>query len=574
MPITADDRLSAAITEAQPHEPRRTRDPGWLQPPGRGHEVLLSALMVALPFALYLGHLLLFGTWIIDDAGISFAYSRNLAHGYGLVAQPGTVPVEGFSNLTWVILLAPFLALHVFDPIVTPKVIAALCTLSAFLFLRATLKHLTRHPRAATLFTLSLLAGNTAFVVWTSSGLENGLNVLLSCALLWLLVRSVSSGAVRPRSAAAAGLLTTLLALTRPDGVLYACVLPALLVFDWIRGRRTYRPAPAFLAFAGVFITTFGAFLTFRRLYFGDFLPNTYYAKDGLETAAILSPLNPKMWGKLIWLSSSILTHFGPVAFAALTGGMAWLLMTRGRERQRLTIFLFVAISSVTFLLLPVDLMTEFRFATPFYAPAYVLLFLVGEAALQAADDVCRKLRPPRTGRWIAVGLVTAFCALSLATFAERTRRFRANPSIPFTMVAERYGRQFNRLAAAMKVTNGSLLLPDMGGTLYYSDLRLYDLAGLTDRTIARTLRHDHRRFYDYVFEEVKPTFIHTHGMWASLADFDADPRFRRDYVPIREGEDIVAERLHERPILAGDYIRKEVAEGNPNLGGGGAGTR
>jgi len=37
-------------------------------------------------------------TWIIDDAGIVFAYANNLANGYGLVPQPQAEHVEGFSD--------------------------------------------------------------------------------------------------------------------------------------------------------------------------------------------------------------------------------------------------------------------------------------------------------------------------------------------------------------------------------------------------------------------------------------------------------------------------------------------
>ena len=42
-------------------------------------------------------------SWVIDDAGISLAYSRTLAAGEGLRAQPGAPPVEGFSNPLWVL---------------------------------------------------------------------------------------------------------------------------------------------------------------------------------------------------------------------------------------------------------------------------------------------------------------------------------------------------------------------------------------------------------------------------------------------------------------------------------------
>ena len=60
-------------------------------------------------------HALSFGSWIVDDAGISYAYARNLAAGHGLVSQPGMTPVEGYSKPLWVALWAIAFALHAFD---------------------------------------------------------------------------------------------------------------------------------------------------------------------------------------------------------------------------------------------------------------------------------------------------------------------------------------------------------------------------------------------------------------------------------------------------------------------------
>src|SRR6478752_10436629 len=40
---------------------------------------------------------------LFDDAMISIRYGRNLAHGYGLVWNPGARPVEGYTNPAWVL---------------------------------------------------------------------------------------------------------------------------------------------------------------------------------------------------------------------------------------------------------------------------------------------------------------------------------------------------------------------------------------------------------------------------------------------------------------------------------------
>src|SRR5690348_14687575 len=45
--------------------------------------------------------------WGSDDAYISYRYAHNLMQGYGLVYNPGGERVEGYSNLLYVLLIAP-----------------------------------------------------------------------------------------------------------------------------------------------------------------------------------------------------------------------------------------------------------------------------------------------------------------------------------------------------------------------------------------------------------------------------------------------------------------------------------
>jgi hypothetical protein len=70
--------------------------PGWLAP--------VAAVLGGC--GLILLHASRFGFWIVDDAAITFAYTRNITDGNGSVLQPGATPTEGFSNPTWLALLA------------------------------------------------------------------------------------------------------------------------------------------------------------------------------------------------------------------------------------------------------------------------------------------------------------------------------------------------------------------------------------------------------------------------------------------------------------------------------------
>jgi hypothetical protein len=144
----------------------------------------------------------------------------------------------------------------------------------------------------------------------------------------------------------------------------------------------------------------------------------------------------------------------------------------------------------------------------------------------------------------------------SLLIFEGRSESFARYPTLSLDNVAGEYAFRFNDYAERLDIYGGSLLVPDVGGTLYYSNLRVYDLGGLTDRVIGRTLPDDRDSFYDYIFEDIRPTFVATHGGWSSLARFDDDSRFRRDYLPIREW-------LESDSIYSGDYVRRGAIDRN-----------
>ena len=106
---------------------------------------------MAIPVIVYMAHAAVFRRWLIDDAGISFAYSRNLAQGFGLVAQPGVPRVEAYSNFLWVVLLAPFFLLHIFEPYLTLKALGAILVIAAFALIYRTFRpyfegHATKGP--------------------------------------------------------------------------------------------------------------------------------------------------------------------------------------------------------------------------------------------------------------------------------------------------------------------------------------------------------------------------------------------------------------------------------------------
>ena len=501
-----------------------------------------------LPLLVLLAHALLFGAWIVDDAGITFVYARNLAAGHGLVSQPGLPPVEGFSNFLWMLAFVPAFLAGLFDPVIVPKLASLALLAGSFVLLDRALFSLTG-SRAVSLVTLSLLAVCSPFVIWTVSGLENPLYVFLLCLLLWLIIREREGDAFP----LAAGLVAAGLALTRPDGILFAGLYPLLTLTT---GKSGWGRA---IRYAGVFALLLGAFLLFRWTCFGDLVPNTYYAKGGPNAKVYLDlvTLQPKLTAKAFELFESVAGPGNVLLPVALLAGTAFLIGRRRFEWKHAVLLAFAYFGAVPFLLLPFDWMEEYRFGTPFfpflYAYSVTLAASLGEMLL---PDPARRRLPALVAGLAAVGL-------SLTLFAGRSILFAATPTVSFQEVVERFGLRYNRYADLLGLDQGSILLPDVGGTLWTSRLRVYDLVGLTDRTIARTLEKRPEAFYDYIFGEAKPTFIHLHHYWTLQAGLDRDPRFQRDYIPLfRYFEPAVLERAEGFPLSSGDFIRRDAIEG------------
>ena len=516
------------------------------------------AVAIGAPLVVYLVLSVPLMDWIVDDAGISFAYARNLAHGYGLVSQPGVPPVEGYSNFLWVVILAITFLFRLFDPYVTVKLISFVLVGVTFLMTFLTIRLLVGRRVGLSLLVNLLLAINTSFLVWTVSGLENPLYAALTAVTIYLLSRFTLDESYRPVGSVYAGLAVTALALTRPDGIVYAVAFPiVVVVLPAVKRISLTSMWRYLLRYAMATVLPLGAFLVFRLLYFGYPLPNTYYSKGGTtgESFIRLLTLRSPYPAKAMELTESI---FGEWLWWVILLLIAAFIVTRIRRRNTIVPytgpFAMVLLSLTAFLLLRGDWMGEFRFATPFFVSLYLLLGI----ALWRLVDLIKST----TSRRVVVLLcAVAVLGLTLSEHMPRYRKFVNSPTTPFENVRRNYADRFNNLARALDLDHASVLLPDIGGTLFYCDLRVYDLAGLCDRRIALTLEKDHKALADYVFEEIKPTFIQVHGWFTLKAKFDDDPRFSRDYEGLSTYEDPWVKSVNGETRRSGIFVRRDAVE-------------
>jgi hypothetical protein len=207
---------------------------------------------------------------VTDDAYISFRYVERWVDGDGLTFNPGE-RVEGFSNPLWVWILAAvrWLLPHVeiADAARGAGFAAALVSLLA-LTATVRLANPGRHVLAVTYAAL-ILALTPGFHVYATAGLETPLlGVLVALAVRYSLTNTFGA---RLRAAVCLGLA----AVCRPEAPLY-CLFWWLFTGGWRRMRTDARLELAVMAALAI---PFVAYETFRIVYFGELLPNTFLAK-------------------------------------------------------------------------------------------------------------------------------------------------------------------------------------------------------------------------------------------------------------------------------------------------------
>ncbi len=221
--------------------------------------------------------------FLTDDAFIAFRYVSNSMLGYGLVWNPPPFrPVEGYTCLLWVLLLEGVWRLTGWTP---PEVANHILLLFGYgsLALCALFVGRMHLPSALVRHRLALLAwvfvgvlSNRTFMTWLSSGLETA---LFNFLLTWWIYSGLTARSQRgPHWVASICSSVVLTTLTRPDGLLFLLATLVMLVLhavEW-ENRLHIHWHRLRLAFP---LLVLPLHLLWRRSYYGEWLPNTYYAK-------------------------------------------------------------------------------------------------------------------------------------------------------------------------------------------------------------------------------------------------------------------------------------------------------
>ena len=460
---------------------------------------MLESSVVAIDGRRYFG--------LFDDAMISMRYAWNFSHGHGLVWNPGE-RIEGYTNLLWTLIMSVFTRLldkpaAILAVQITGVVIVLGCCVLVWKLAQRVGIDMPRQDRlaigaAAVILTLTYYPHSH----WSLTGMETGLLTLLVLAALYALegyARNTRGASLLPVAA-----FLGLAYLTREDSaifsfpiLIYAVTLPASGAGSRIRVRALL---PALLLFA---LFPIGREL-FRVLYYGNFLPNTYYLKlTGM-------PLADRIRDGLGFTSLYLVTH-------AIFLGVAAAGCALRPDRRRLLYVTLVALPILYQIWVGGDPVRIWRMMTP-AQPLAAVLFAI--AALELLKRMGISIGAPKGMR--VFGYLTALSILSVNLIFT-----------PLILMREKwfpldfYRVRINAAVAVNEVTteDASVAVLAAGVIPYYTDRKAHDMLGRSDAYIA-SLPADlsgavgwggmnsvpgHNKYdLDYSIQQLRPTYAET----------------------------------------------------------------
>jgi len=265
--------------------------------PGEAKSGILLAIFQSVkqfpfrPLGKFFPYLILFSllyygnAYVCDDAFLSFRTVDNFVHGYGLRWNVGE-RVQTFTNpLSTLLISIPYFLAHDPGGPSNPHVMWAIAILFSYLLSSGVILCLVWRAQDSPSLWIPfiLLLCSQAFVTFFSSGLETPISYLLIALFFGPYLRRGFPEKVRSKTLVFYFLIAALAVVNRIDTLLL--FFPACLHLGVLGFRQLRRKMLGVLALASLpLILWFG----FALVYFGFLLPNSYYAKLGLDASPAL----------------------------------------------------------------------------------------------------------------------------------------------------------------------------------------------------------------------------------------------------------------------------------------------
>ncbi|MBA3536593.1 MAG: protein LphB [Tatlockia sp.] len=443
---------------------------------------------VALGFCFfYLFVLQLIAIWpfTIDDMYIPLRYAKNWAGGNGLVWNIGEVPVEGYSNFSFVVLATLAIRLG-FDPVIVLKLVNAFSLLlsTAAIYCLSRLWFSWRLAFIPCLWMLSYRGE----LLWAASGLETIFYQALICSSLFFLLRGMGynfypAPRTKPKFLffAITGFLLALAGLTRPEAPTLMLLFLGLALLDSPKELKAdyYRKL---LLGCLICLILFLPYFFWRWAYYGRLFPNPVYCKafSGFFGALDLRYL-------LIAL---------PLFFLSLPA------IAKASDRRHY----FFWVPSLVYLVLLINADPISAFENRLFLPVFVLLLPLTFSGLCIILNYFLTKKDEVYYAWL---LMTSFWVAFLLLYPLSLgayRYFTLNPQGGVKLRDEMLIWLEKNIPATAEV-----VLADSGQIPYQSSLRYMDSYCLNNKAMTTTLKTDmYQTLCDDIFVKMPQVLILT----------------------------------------------------------------
>jgi arabinofuranosyltransferase len=411
-----------------------------------------------------IGHLFLFWlsaqifSFTIDDAYITFRYSKNLAAGFGPTYNPGLPPVEGYTTFLWMLImtLPHFAGVNVAT---FSKVAGILLTCGALALVSLLTFTLTRGFQGkARLFFAAFAAFLLAMLPITSIHAIAGMETTLFMFLLALMVYLVTLGLLDgSRLLLWSPLVGLLIGLTRPEGNAISLLV---LACGWIFSAPALR-RPLLWRTLLLYVLPGAAYFLWRYTYYDLPFPLPFYMKV--------------LHGSGLFGGAS---EVGTYLLYLLPGISVLLLAAILQLRKEFFAMLAPVIFLLLFYLFPVHAMGfNWRFiypATPFIT---TLVAVGGITIFELLRELIQSSKPWEPVLMVGLFLVSLGNLGGLEESIRNQNFYGAGISAykTFGTLLSEYNNQHEMTVA----------IGDAGTIPYYSDWQVIDLFGLNSTEVA-----------------------------------------------------------------------------------------
>lgn len=485
-----------------------------------------ARILSLLSWALYLAMavcavivFLVFPKWTIDDAYITIRYASNWAHFSELTWNLGENPVEGYTGILLPILLGLGIKANI-DPVALGHVLGVGSFAIGGFLVYAFLKQIKVSPILRCIG-VALYLTVPELYLHSLGGLETLLfTMLILMTLLVLLINLDGTKNYSTGWEVFLMIVVLLVSLVRPEGVVLAITTIGALCFVRLKSRSNIRATLRQVGF--FYIIPGGFYFIWRWNYYGQLLPNTFYAKrsDHFRNSSV------EYW------KSFVETNMTFLLVGILIVGLVLIETSRNHEeRWWRDLSLGIRPTLLAGLIFTGVVITQYchsklimNYSHRFFMPFLPLFFIGWIFVLSRSFRILREfIFASPIVRWITCA------ALGICLYGQIRANMARLPG------EARFAAKYMKLMEDVHIKAGNYIkknVPasewmavyiDAGHIPYLSGLRTIDFGKLNDETLARNNSATDAANYFYSFRPGVAVF--TSSRWNELSPGGSDMR-------------------------------------------------